>query len=301
MWLLAIIISIMLSLFSTAVMSYIAMATPIGPWIASTLVLIAMLLFRLFKTQGSSGQGIALVTASGSVGGIMATAMGFSLPTLYFLDPVLFNGWMAYPWYFASIVSALAFVAGWFGMWIANLIEYTCIVEDKLPYPIGQLIYKMIAVEHDVRKSWQLVIGFVSTTLFCMVQDGLLFVTGIIPKTVALVGPATLSIVNIPIVPIDLWPLLWAIGFVTGHVIAMPLVIGALSKIFIIEPLNYHFFPAVKNIEFVLAFCSGMVLAGAIQGLLSMPAALCKGIKKISSTSRGDRASKMRSWHIFIL
>ncbi len=280
-------------------MSYIAMATPIGPWIASTLVLIAMLVYKIVKERQDVSEKIALATASGSVGGIMATAMGFSLPTLYFLDQGLFNAWMAQPWYFAGVLSALAFVAGWFGIWIANIIEYKFIVEENLAYPIGQLVYKMIAVEQQVRKAWELVIGFVGTTIFCALQDGMLFFAGIIPKTVALVGPLTISIVRIPLIPFDMWPLLWAIGFVTGHVIAVPLAVGAISKILVLEPINYHFFPAVKSMEFVLAFCSGMVLAGAIQGLLDTPAVLWKGIARMMHGNHRDRRVKRIQWQTY--
>ena len=91
MLIITIIVSIALSLFSTVVMSYISMATPIGPWIAPTLVLLATILFKVFLRNSTYSQNIALATAAGSVGGILATAFGFSFPTLYFLDPTLFN------------------------------------------------------------------------------------------------------------------------------------------------------------------------------------------------------------------
>ena len=109
MWIFPIILSIVLSIFSTAVMSYISMATPIGPWISSTLVLITMLIFKLFAQKESSSQKIALITVSGSIGGILATALGFSFPTLYFLDPGLFNAWMASPRLFYSYSSGFFF------------------------------------------------------------------------------------------------------------------------------------------------------------------------------------------------
>ena len=67
MEIITILISILLSLFSTAVMSYIAMATPIGPWIAPTLVLFALLLFRLFRKK-TSNTAIVLAVSAGSVG-----------------------------------------------------------------------------------------------------------------------------------------------------------------------------------------------------------------------------------------
>jgi hypothetical protein len=287
MWILAFLLSVLLSIFSTAVMSYIAMATPIGPWIASTLVLIAMLVFKIFRKQDAS-EHIALVTASGSVGGIVATALGFSFPTLYFLDPVLFNSWMAHPFYFISVVAGLSLAAGWFGFWIANMIEHKFIVEDQLAFPIGQLTYKMIAAQQQVRKAWELVIGFIATAVFCIVQDGIFAFKGLLPKTVALMQPTAISIFRLPLLPFDLWPLLWAIGFVTGHVIAVPLAIGALTKILIVEPINHGLFNTVKSMEFILAFASGMVLAGALQSLIDMPSMVWKVVQKIKGPKEGN-------------
>lgn len=289
MVILPIIVSCILAVFSTAVMSYIAMATPIGPWIASTLVLIAMLIFWLQNTimgvPKAGNEQIALVTVSGSIGGIVATAMGFSFPTLFFIDPVTFNEWMSSPLYFCTVLGIFSFLAGWFGVWVANVVEHTFIVQEQLPFPIGQLVYKMITATNQVRKAWELLIGFVGTAFFCIMQDGLGVIQGFIPKTVFLNNPETLSVARVPFtlprIPLEIWPLLWAIGFVTGHVVALPLGVGALAKIVVLEPLNYMVFPETKSMEFVLAFCSGMVVSGALQGLLDMPAALLTSLKKM--------------------
>lgn len=285
------VLSVLLSIFSTAVMSYIAMATPIGPWIDSTLVLIAMLAFRLLRYKKNISEQVALVTCAGAVGGILATAMGFTFPTLYFIDPDLFASWMARPWFFCCVVTALAFVGGWFGIWVANLVEHKCIVTDRLAYPIGQLLHKMIAAHNQVRKAWELVIGFIATSFFCFLQDGVGLFKGFIPKTIALNKKITLSVFQLPSIPFDIWPMLWAVGFVTGHIIAVPLAVGALVRIFVVEPVNHTLFPTTSNIEFTLAFCSGMVLAGAIQSLLDTPALLWGAVKKITSSS-SDRPSR---------
>src|ERR1700722_8867627 len=104
---LTITVSFLLSIFSTAVMSYIAMATPIGPWIAPTLVLLALVLMRILGARGPLDTRIAYGTTSGAVGGILATACGCSFPALYFIDPVLFESWMANPWYFCTSIGLL--------------------------------------------------------------------------------------------------------------------------------------------------------------------------------------------------
>jgi OPT oligopeptide transporter protein len=281
MLIITIITSIFLSIFSTAVMSYISMATPIGPWIAPTLVLIALLFFKIlqlsFKTKS-----IALAASAGSIGGILATAFGFSFPTLYFLDPALFNSWMAQPFYFSAVLTGLAFAAGGLGLWLANALENRLIVQEQLAFPIGQMVYKMIvAASNHVRKAYELMVGFVSTMIFCILQDGIFAFKGFIPQHITLFTPIKFGIFSIPMVNFDLMPFVWAIGFVTGHVIALPLAVGALAKIVFVDPVNMLFFDTLNNFDFLLAFCSGIVLSGVAMSFISLPKQLLKGIKNL--------------------
>ena len=279
-----IVVSILLSIFSTAVMCYISMATPIGPWIAPTLVLCALLLFNLF-TRRVTSTALALATSAGSIGGIMATAVGFSYPAFYFLDPALFNAWMAQPIFFVSIVSALAFIGGGLGIWIADWCEDTLLVKEQLAFPIGQLVYKTIAaMSNQMRKAYELIVGFVGTMIFCMLQDGVMRIQSLIPKSVMMVNAMKVGFITIPTIKLDLFPLYWAIGFVTGHVIALPLAVGAISRILFLDPLHKTaWFCHLTSMEFILAFCSGMILIGAITSFIGLPKQLWRGIKKMKS------------------
>lgn len=277
--LIAILFSIFFSIFSTVVMSYISMATPIGPWISPTIAMLTMLILKLFAAQNV--QRVGLITTAGSIGGILATGMGFSFPTLYFVDPILFNQWLAAPLYFVSILAALSLTAGGFGLWLANILEHRFIVDQNLAFPVGQLVYKMIAIEHQIKKTWGLVIGFVGTLLFCIAQDGLLAVKGFIPKSLTLLPKITFNALIIPAIRFDIFPMMWAIGFVTGHVVAVPLLVGALTKICLIDPINHIYFPALSSIEFILAFCSGMVISGTLMSFINAPKLMYRAINKI--------------------
>lgn len=274
---LTILLAILFSLFSTSVMSYIAMATPIGPWIAPTITLLGLLLFRLIP-QKNLTKSLALVTAAGSIGGILATACGFSYPTLFFLDPVTFTSWMQSPHYFAAVMSGISFAAGSFGLVFANVFEKQLIEKQKLPFPIGQLVYKMIVAGTQIKKAYELMIGFVSTMLFCILQDGIFAFNGIIPRACVLISGFKWFVFTVPRVKFAVWPMLWAIGFVTGHVIAIPLGVGAITKIILVDPMNRVYFDGLTNIEFVLAFASGMVVHGAIIGFWSLRKILGNGI-----------------------
>ena len=79
--------------------------------------------------------------------------------------------------------------------------------------------------------------------------------------------------------------MLWAIGFITGHVIAVPLAVGAIAQIMLVSPLHTHFFSQLSTVEFTLAFCSGMVLIGAALGFVSLPHFIKKTIHSLRGTS----------------
>jgi hypothetical protein len=266
-------------------------------------------LLRIVGARGSLDTRLAYVTTAGSVGGILATACGFSFPAIYFIDPTLFNNWMGNGWYFCVSLGLLSFLAGWFGIWIANCVEHKLIVQEQLAFPIGQLIQKMIAAHNNVRKAYELLIGFFSTALFCIMQDGTRFFKGIFPKSLLLTPAYSFSVFSITPINFDLWPLLWAIGFVTGHVVALPLIVGALVKFFCMEPINKIWFPALPPMEFVLAFCGGLVLSGAVVGLMETPRSLYKtvnrlvvaGTSKQQSLSATLQAQRMHLIEFFLL
>jgi hypothetical protein len=286
------IITGLLTLFSTTVMSYIAMATPIGPWIAPTVVLCALLIYVTIYNGKQLDEALIFTTIGASIGGIVATAFGFTFPTLYFLDSTLFNDLLAQPIRFMLICSSIALAAGWYGFWIADITEQTFIIEKDLPFPIGQMIYKMITAQKQLAKAVELAVGFFGTFIFCILQDGLYMIGAIIPKTVMVCSSFSYYCLTVPVFQFELWPMLWAIGFVTGQMIVIPLLAGSLSKIVIAQPIQTLFFPSMDSMDFVLAFCSGMVVSGVLHSFLP------KNIKHLFN-KRADRALDLQSWRAF--
>ena len=262
-------------------MCYISLAIPVGPWIEPTMVLVTIALYRLFKGFVSSGPSkIAITVVGSSVGGIVATGLGFSFPALFFLDPELFNQLMKDPFYFIFSLALFTFAAGLFGFAIADYLEEKFIEKERLPFPVGQLVYKMIAAQNHVKKAAELALGFITTMSFCLAQEGL----GL-PKEVKIVGSSTFGGLKIPMLSFNIFPVLWAIGFVTGHVIAVPLFVGALAQLIFGHMMSGYFFPNLLIEDFVLAFGSGMVLASAVYGITETPKFLWNGFLKLSSQS----------------
>ena len=105
-----IVLTILFSLFSTAILSYISMAVMIGPWIHSIIIIASSLIFSCMRSKLSSEsriKSISLITAGSSIGGILATGCGFAFPTLYFLNKDIFNGWLHNPPYFITIMTIM--------------------------------------------------------------------------------------------------------------------------------------------------------------------------------------------------
>lgn len=259
------------SLLSTAIMSYISMAVSIGPWIAPTLALCALWLFSLlYSARAKVHEAVVFTTIAGSVGGIVATAYGFSLPTLFFLDPDLFAILMAHPLLFCGVTAILVVLAGALAFALADLYQSHNSTQERLPFPVSQLVHKIIEAHESVQRVYELGIGFVSTVFFVLLQNGFFFFRDLVITSIPLSRPIMIGCMQVPAVSFPLWPMVWAMGFVTGYATLLPLVIGSLAKLLLLNPVHQVFFRSLSVAEFILAFCSGIVLAGIIKELLTI-------------------------------
>lgn len=270
--------ALLFSSLAVVIMSYISMATPIGPWIETTIALLGIITFYpISKNSSLFVTSVGLTTFAAGIGGILATGFGFSFPALYFTDPALFQSWVTHPSYFYFICAGLALAAGSFGFALADLLEEKLIFQQKLAFPIGELLYKTVFAENRLRQALELFIGFSSIQVLFLMNRFFSFMK----PTVVLFEKMKIAFLSLPeiIFTLDQLPLYLSIGFVTGHVIAIPLIAGFLVKTLCIEPLFYvysqpsglfHslFFPfglarqSINSFEFTLAFGSGIVLYG---------------------------------------
>ncbi len=299
--LLTILLTAVFATFSTTVLAYTSISTGIGPWINTTLVLMASLIFAAMRIFISSitnvDRRIMLAVAGGSVGGILATAFGFSFPTLFFLDPATFNHWIEKPTLFIFAVSGLALIAGWLGIMLADWCEHRMLIEQQLPFAVGELAYKMVTAHHQLSKAYELTIGFLGTTLFCILQTGITIcqawiprcLTGsLIPEKIILSPAISFGPLTIPSMPFEMMPIYWSIGFVTGLEIMTPLIAGAILKFVGADTINHLWFPHISSQNFILAFASGMIVAGTLSSFISTPKTLVKGIKSFFNKKTGS-------------
>jgi hypothetical protein len=263
-------------------MSYITLATPIGPWMGPTLALMGTVLLQAFGKRISRDQ-MLFAVISGSLGGILATALSFSFPTFYFLNPSLFNQWISHPVAAIGSLSALCIIAGGLGLWVAYFFEESLLKQEELTFPVGKLVYEIASASDQKSNSRQLMGGFFTTMAYCFMQASTWF------KRTVVVSPLTVlsktkffNVFTIPALQFDLslMPMLWSIGFIAGHLITVPLLVGTLTRIFCADILHAKFFMHLTNSEFMLAFCSGMVLSGAAMSLVIMPQKMWKFFNK---------------------
>lgn len=280
------ILGALFALVSSVMLAYVVLVAMIGPWIAPTLVLMATLILKFRKSKKSAtyfSQELAIIQSIGSVGGVVGTAVAFSLPTLFFLDSKLFEKWLASPLYFCSVVGAACLAAGGLGMYLARLFSEKLVVREKLSFPISTLIHKMITSQSQGAQAKQMFTGLFSTAIFCFLRDGFLSFKGFFPRTIyffqGYVGRELA-------ITLFTGPTLWAIGFLAGAVIAKPLIVGMISKYLVLYPINHHatyltfsLFAPMSTESFSVAFCSGLVVSEAAFGVIKYPAIIWNTFK----------------------
>ncbi len=258
------------TILSTSVLAYISIATMLGPWIAPTIVLCSSLLLQFTKKSiQTKRRDLILLQAMSSIGGVIAVAIGFSLPILYFLNAPFFLSLVKQKLFFCTLVSSTCLAAGTFGIVLGRFFENHLIIEEQLPFPVSQLTYKVITSQSQKTEARGLIYGIVSSVSLCILRDGIFSFNGILPKTISIFKDH---------ISIALWPTLWAVGFSTGITTAIPLFIGMLSKYLVLYPLNYHssflpfsLFQPLKSESFLTAFCAGLVVSEIVLYLLQQP------------------------------
>lgn len=266
------------SLISSLILAYVVLVSMMGPWIAPTIVLISSFCIKLFCKKISTMQteySLVALQTIGSVGGVVGTAIAFSFPMLYFLDPSYFNQLLKTPFVFFFIIGITTLSAGACGIFFANLFKHSFLEQEKLEFPVSKLIYTMISTQAQETQSRQTVVGFSLTFLFCIVRDGFIFFRGLLPRTISLFpslfgAEYSFALFN--------GPTLWAIGFIAGSLILKPLIAGIISRYSLIPLINMHshylpvsLFKPLETESFILAFCSGLVVTETLFSITSYP------------------------------
>lgn len=279
-------------LFSILILSYISIATALGPWIAPLIVLVSGLFYRFFLPLQNSEERhreLALIQTVGTAGGLIAVGVGFTYPTLYFLDKDLFLSIVKNPTSLAFSLGAIVFAAGSLGMLLGRLMAVKAIYTENYAFPVSALVVKTITSQEQQSQARWLMWGAGFTTLACIVRDGIMWgkrvvMPALLPKQIAFF-PSWFG--RECVMTFNLLPMWLAIGFTTGFSIILPLFVGMISKYFVLFPLNHHseylsysFFNPLTTENFTLAFASGMVLFELLNGIILRPHNAWKVIRR---------------------
>ena len=259
-------------------MSYIALATMIGPWMGPTLILIGLLITSVLRRFTSHD--MLLPVIGGSLGGIIATCISFSFPTYYFIDKDFFTAWAENPILLIFIISTLSMAAGFFVLWIVDLIEKTLLDEQKLPFPVGKLVYD-VAISDAGNSKKQLIVGVFGTIVYSLTNTLFTLKTAFYKGSLRLFSGFTTSIISLPAIRFDmeLFPMFISIGFIAGHLMTIPLLIGAAARILVVDSIRNIWFVDLSDANFMLPFCSGIVVVGALLSVVETPKKLWKFLR----------------------
>jgi len=298
-------ITVLFVAFSSCVMTYVSLAVPIGPWIDPTLALFALIIMNIGVWCGSNvdEHPLLVAIAGGGIGGIVGTAAAWSFPTLYFLDAARAHEWLAHPLPCIGALSVVIVLAGGFGLVVARLIGTGMSIDRSISFPVAQLVVKTIAIRDRIIDIISLLAGMISAALFHAVQQWTLY----IPHMWHLIRETWFGMWRLPslTISLDVAPMLWALGFTTGHVIAIPFSAGILLKGFILEPCyRIWFMSCMKEHAFMLAFCTGLVLHGAAWGFWHLLSKLMK--TRVEGVQEHARAAmlwlkRLYAWDVVVV
>jgi hypothetical protein len=234
-----IVLNTFLIMLSTATLLYISLATGLGPWIAPILAVLVGGMMRDTRRA-------LLLTISASLGGAVATGIGFSITTIFFLDPALWQQWMESPVSFCGVLCGAVLVAGGWGLYAARHTRENLISQNP-SFPVPQVVCEAV---HSSRTGIHVRLLSMGAALAAGV-DGIRDIYG---------GSGSVYIA----------PLGWAAGFLAGPGVIIPLLLGMTSKYLVVQPLvawgKYSQWLAVPERDALYAVCSGLLVSGLLAG-----------------------------------
>lgn len=243
MQVLLILLSMFFSCASTFVMSFLAMSTELGPWVAPVFVVVSMVLIMPIVSKKWFRQHVIITIIAGSMGGMVGICLGLTWPTFYFLHQDAFMASMKSPILFAGSISLFVLCAGMLAFLIAYFLKDYMIVTRSMHFPMSRLVHDIVYVEKWSAGQLMMVYGLsVSSTwnLFLLLQRAWLY-----PYAIQL----------------HMIPMLVSIGFVAGGGSSVYLATGMVLRKLSLYGFKNNFFVNYSDNEFMVRFCSGIFLS----------------------------------------
>lgn len=264
------VVSTFFAILASVVLLYISISSGIGPFVAPVIVLASAALGRLFFWSSENySQRLALIQVAGANVGLLATAVGFTLPTYFFVDQVNFMSIITQrPVYAVSCISAFVLLWSVIGTFIGNLFSDHFLKDKTLKIPVADLIKTTIEASHEKKEFFKLAQGFGFGTFLCSIRE--LFLRAV---SSGFIRASSLPLIGVsgPAVAHTIAPTLWAVGFIAGPSMAFALFIGLASKHLFFQPVfslmvSYRVGYELGFEQYLVAVGSGLVLADLVSG-----------------------------------
>lgn len=236
---------ILFSVASVFIMSYLAMNTQIGPWVAPLLIVMNTMIAIPFVSRRLFSKYATVMIATCSLGGMIGICLGMTVPSFYFLQQKEFLILLGSPVKFSVLISMFVLFAGLLAFVISYLIKDHLILEKKLPFPMVQLIYDIVSIEPKATISSG--------------HRGMLSGVGIVSmwNLITMSLKTMLSSYNLEM---QVVPFMVSVGFVAGRLILVPVCIGLVTRIVLLRFLQDRFFSNMITQDFLITFACGMLL-----------------------------------------
>lgn len=247
----SVLIAILLSVFLVASSSYIALKLGAMPWPIIFSVVIAAGIVRLVSRKVNPHE-INVAQAGGSIGGMLATALVFTVPAIWFLQRT--NPELQAPsiW----VIIAVTLIGGVLGIVLSIPIRRIFIDEENLSYPSGTAGAELINTGQKGGPLFKVVIISALLTAIFVALRQLYFAGGWTISALAGIG------ITIFILPM---PLAIGVGYIVGRKASYSWFFGALlGWVFMIPYLVVNRMPLDQAAELVRNTGMGIVLGAGV-------------------------------------
>ena len=255
----ALIIAISLSLFLLMSTAYIAIKLGAAPWPIIFAVIVSVAVIKITsRGKELNIHEINVAQAGGSIGGLVAAGVSFTLPGIIYLNQHKdMSIELPAPWLLGLLIAT----AGVLGLLLSVPLKYTFIDEENLPFPAGTAGAELIKVSKTGGKELHILLIIGSLVgIFTLVRD-LYF-----PAGFELLVVSTLGLI-ITIVPL---PIAIGGGYILGPRPGLSWLAGAIIGWFLLMPLfKINEIPINLAATYIKNIGMGMVLGSGVSFFLT--------------------------------
>lgn len=240
-------LSVFFSVISTGMMSYLAMNTQLGPWVAPVFVVVCMVIAIPFVNKKWFHEYAVVSIAAGSVGGMIGICLGLSFPSFYFLHRPLFTSWVSNPVQFCFVIFCFVMIATLYALFLGYFLRHYFLHQPRAKFPMSQVVHDVLFVDVEKKSHHRMLAGVGVVTIW---------------NFLTMAGRFAWSVYA---AQLHMLPLLLSVGFVAGTVIALPVFAGLVIRVFVLDFVRIYTGSILSVNSFLVTFCAGMLVIALLR------------------------------------